>query len=297
MRPAVLVMVIAVFAAILTAMLARSWLERQVPAPVMTQDQPMTEILVVTRDVPSGAVLQSDDLRYEKWPDQAITPRLIVRQPDSDPKAQYLGQVARRPLAEGEPLSPAALFRTDASGVLAGLLTPGMRAVSIAITNPSAVSGFITPGDKVDIVLAADFQNTLEHDKKSSSAVIQRFAAETVLTDVKVLAIDQQIVRTHDGAAIPGKTATIEVTPKQAEILTAAGLLGTLQLVLRGLPADKTETEPAALPGDGYTGDTEASKALKKIIGTAHTTPHFGMGGTVIQINRAGVVSLEGVIR
>ncbi len=297
MRPAVLVMVIAVFAAILTAMLARSWLERQVPAPVVAEGQPMTEILVVTRDVASGATLQSDDLRYEKWPDQAITPRLIVRQPDSDPKAQYVGRIARRPLAEGEPLSSAALFRTDASGVLAGLLAPGMRAVSISITNPSAVSGFVTPGDKVDIVLAADFQNNLNQDKKSSSAIIQRFAAETVLTDVKVLAIDQQITRGHDGAAIQGKTATIEVTSKQAEVLTAAGLLGTLPLVLRGLPADKAEQEQASLPADSYTGDTEASKALKKLVGTTNTHAPSSNGGAVIQINRAGVVSSEGITR
>ena len=296
MRPAVIVMAIAVVAAFLTAMLAKSWMDGQAQKPVEVQTQSMTEVVVVARDVASGAALQADDLRYEKWPEQSITPRLIVHQSDNDPKAQYVGQVARRALVEGEPLSAASLFRTDASGVLAGLLAPGMRAVSISITNPSAVSGFITPGDKVDIVLAADFQNTLERDKKGSSSIIQRYAAETVLTDVKVLAIDQQIARAHDGAAIPGKTATVEVSPKQAEILTAAGMMGTLQLVLRGLPADKTEPQQAALPEAGYTGDTEASKALKILVGTKETHAKSG-GGTVIEINRAGQISVEGGVR
>jgi len=296
MRPAVIVMVIAAFAALITAMMAKSWADRQASKPAETSAQVMTEILVVAREVPQGSVIGSDDLRYEKWPDQAITPRLIVRQPDSDPKAQYLGQVARRLLVEGEPLSAASLFRTDASGVMAGLLSPGLRAVSISITNSSAVSGFITPGDKVDIVLAADFQSAMEQDKKGTPGTIQRYAAETILTDVKVLAIDQQITRGHDGAAVPGKTATVEVTPKQAEILTAVGLLGNLQLVLRGLPSDSVATDQSAVPSSGYTSDTEASKALKTITGSKGTHAHSASGAT-IQINRAGQISSEGIVR
>ncbi len=294
MRPAVLVVAIALVAALLTAILAKAWVDRQVAPPVEAQSQPMEEVLVIARDVTSGAALQSDDLRYEKWPQTAITPRLIVRQPDSDPKTNYTGQVARRALSEGEPLSAAALFRTDASGVLAGMLAPGMRAVSIAITNSSAVSGFITPGDKVDIVLAADFQNAAEHEKVGASSDVQRFAAETVLTDVKILAIDQQIARGKDGAAVPGKNATVEVTPKQAELLTAVGLLGNLQLVLRGLPGDQSEPQLSATPDQGFTSDTEASKALKMLVGGKPKSSAKGASGAFIHINRAGQISAEG---
>lgn len=294
MRPGVLVMAIAIVAALVTALLAKTWVDRQMVKPVAVQSQAMLEVLVVARDVTSGSVLQSDDLKYEKWPQTSLTPRLIVRQAGSDPKAQYLGQIARRPLSEGEPLSQEALFRADASGVLAGMLSPGMRAVSISITNPSAVSGFITPGDKVDIVLAADFQNTAERDKKAVSSVIQRYAAETILTDIKVLAIDQQIARGHDGAAIQGKTATVEVTPKQAEVLTAAGLLGNLQLVLRGLPNDKEQADPVPPSTPGFTSDTEASKALKGFLGDRETPAAKKSGGVLIHVNRAGHISAEG---
>lgn len=295
MRPAVLVMMIAASAAVLTAVLAKSWMDRQMPQPVENSAQATTEILVVARDVAAGTKLQTDDLRYEEWPEHNRTPRMIVRQPDSDPKSQYLGQIARRPLTEGEPLSGAALIRTEQMGVLAGMLTPGMRAVSIAITNPSAVSGFITPGDKVDIVLAADLQRMVEQGTGGRTPAIQRFAAETVLTDIRILAIDQQIARAKDGNTIQGKTATVEVTPKQAEILTAVGMLGQLQLVLRGLPMDKPETETASLSETGFTGDVDSSKALKTLLGSKPVHGHAA-SGSAITINRAGQIS-EGTVR
>jgi pilus assembly protein CpaB len=316
MRPVVIVMAVAVAAASLTALLAKHWVDRQTAKPVAEQTETMKEVLVVAHDVTSGTVLQSGDLRYDKWPQSAVSDRLIVRQDDADIKAQFVGQVARRALAEGEPVSKAVLFGTDMSGILAGMLAPGMRALSIAITNTSAVSGFITPGDRVDIVLAADFQNTVqrEREKGEGSSVIQRYAAETVLTDVKVLAIDQQVARGHDGAAMQGKTATVEVTPKQAELLTAAELVGNLQLVLRGLPpaeqgpqtvaaaevatATSAVVEPATTePTANFTGDTQASKALGSLVGQAPTPAKKSSGGTVIHINRAGQISVEGGLK
>jgi pilus assembly protein CpaB len=297
MRPAVFVMLLAGFAAMTTAVLTKSWMDRQTPQAPPVSTQSTTEILVIARDVAAGTALGSDDLRYERWPEHDLTPRMIVRQPDSDPKSQFVGQIARRPLNEGEPLWGASLLRTDALGVLAGMLAPGSRAVSIAITSSSAVSGFVTPGDKVDIVLAADLRNTLDQGSTDKSDVIQRFVAETVLTDIRVLAIDQQIARGRDGGALQGKTATVEVTPKQAEILTAAGMLGQLQLVLRGLPAEKGAEAPTAVPPDGrpspdanFTGDIESSKALQTML-SPRVIAHHLHSGTSIEVNRAGQIS------
>jgi len=287
-------MAVAIAAAVVTALLAKSWVDRQTAKPAEEAAQSMEDVLVLARAVTSGSVLQSDDLRYEKWPLSAVSPHVIVRLSDADPKSQYLGQIARRPLYEGEPLSQEALFRADATGVLAAMLAPGMRALSIPISNSSAVSGFITPGDKVDIVLAADFQNTAGRGKTESGAAIQRYAAETILTDVKVLAIDQKIARASDGAAIPGKDATVEVTPKQAELLTAAGLLGNLQLVLRGLSGGQPEAATQESTTPGYTGDTEASKALGALVGTKPAHSQIARGGELIHVNRAGQIVAVG---
>ena len=301
MRPIAIVLVVAALAAGLTGILAKAWLDRQVagpaPAPVA-----VSEVLVTARDVAAGSVISSDDLRYESWPNSVVTPRLVVRRPGEDPKAQLVGQVTRRALTEGEPFTAAATFRQDSSGVLAGILAPGMRAMSIAISNSSAVSGFITPGDRVDIILATDLQRSVESNggQNSGGGPILRYVSETVLDNVRVLAIDQQIIRGRDGAAIQGKTATVEVTPKQGEILATVGMIGTLQLVLRGLPDGQAA---AVAPEEGgpppFTPDTEASKALQSLAeGKAKPAkPSSGGGGATVKINRAGTITSEGFAR
>ncbi|OAN50421.1 hypothetical protein A6A04_18245 [Paramagnetospirillum marisnigri] len=294
MRPIAIVITVAAVIAVLTGFLAKLWLDRQAARPVAVV-QAVAEVLVSARDIAAGTVLSASDLRYESWPEALVTPRLMTRKDGADPKVQAVGQVARRDLAEGEPFTLAATFRADAVGVLAGLLSPGMRAVSIAITNPSAVSGFVTPGDRVDVLLATDVSKTLEQgERKDASGAILRYAAETVLSDVRVLAIDQQITRGRDGSAIQGKTATIEVTPKQAEILTTAAMVGSLQLVLRGLPGEAVAPAESA----GFTSDTETSRALQAMSEAREAParkPSGGGGG--VQINRAGHITSEGFSR
>jgi pilus assembly protein CpaB len=286
MRPALLVALLALFAAGITALLARSWLDKagtHAPAQV-----PSAEVLVVARDLPAGSALKSDDLRYDSWPLANLSPRLIRRNGVEDGRAAYEGKIARRQLLAGEPLSDEAVAKRDDSGLMASLLAPGMRAVSIAVTGSSAVSGFITPGDLVDVVVAADLARTMEGKTPVPTDRLMRYAAETVLRDIKVLAIDQQVARAADGGAVQGKTATVAVTPKQAEILTVAGLLGPLQLVLRGKSADPVP------PAHDYAGDMETSLALHSLAGSR------GGGHAAapsVEINRGGAVSVEGFSR
>jgi pilus assembly protein CpaB len=285
MRPvAIVLVVVAVLAAVLTGFLAKRWLEGQT-RPV-TEASHLVEVLVAAREVPAGTALASGDLRYDPWPSGAAVGRL-VRQGGDDPKAKFLGQVTRRALMDGEPFAETVVVRQDAAGVLAAMLAPGMRAVSVAITTASGVSGFITPGDRVDVVLAADVRKA-DSSNTDKGGPLVRFAAETVLEDVKVLAIDQQIARGRDGSAIQGKTATVEVTSKQAELLTAAGMLGNLSLVLRGFEADtaRTATQPTT-----FTSDIEASKALQALRGPK-SKPAVSHGSGV-QVNRAGQISTQ----
>lgn len=285
MKPVVVIMAaVAVLAALATAFLAQRWVAGQAARPVAAQPAATAEVLVVARDVPAGATLSSDDLRYDTWP-ASVAQNFIARKGD-DPKAQFLGMVPRRPLVEGEPFPTSAVTKLD-GGLLAVILEPGMRAVSVAITNASAVSGFINPGDRVDVVLAADFQRA-DQEVVGKGGPIVRYASETVLKDVKVLAIDQQVARGKDGAAIQGKTATLAVSPKQAEIIVAAGMLGQLSLALRP-QADENATAAAEPPPPGtppFTADIEASDAMKTITHGGGKSGDFG-----IRINRAGVVS------
>lgn len=286
MKPVVAVVAfVAVIAALATAFLAQRWVAGQTARPVAAQPAPTAEVLVVAREVAAGSSLTADDLRYEAWP-VANAQRFLVRTAADDPKTRFLDTVARRPLSEGEPFSEAAVATPNA-GLLAVLLEPGMRAASIAITNASAVSGFINPGDRVDVVLAADFQRA-DQDAAAKGGAFLRYASETVLTDVKVLAIDQQFAKGKDGAAIEGKTATIAVTPKQAEIIATAGLFGQLSLVLRAQTEPDLPPDPNAKPDPHpFTADVEASRAMKAMTRGGRAPG----GGTGIRINRAGVVS------
>ncbi len=283
MKPVVLgLAVVAVLAALATAFLAQRWvMGQQAARPAAFPSAPTAEVLVLSRDVAAGAPLSEDDLRFEAWP-AATAQRFITRASGEDVRARFVGMVSRRALAEGEPFPRSAVIKPDA-GVLAGLLEPGMRAVSVAISNASAVSGFIVPGDRVDVVLAADFQRT-DQEVVGKGGPIFRFAAETVLRDVKVLAIDQQMGPGKDGAAIQGKTATIAVTSRQAEVMIAAGMMGQLSLVLR--PQGMVE---AAAEAPAFTADIEASRAMRALTDGAGPRPGGGEPG--IRINRAGIVS------
>jgi pilus assembly protein CpaB len=286
MRPIVFVLtIIAVIAAGLAAFLAKRWLEQSAIRPT-SDAAALTEVLVAARDIAGGSVLQSGDLRFESWPSAAVNARLVVRAAGQDPLPTIVGTVARYGVAEGEPITQAALFRPDGSGLLAGMLGSNMRAVSISISNPSAVSGFILPGDRVDVVLGADVSR--DQSQGQGRGPVARFASETVLENVRILAIDQQIGHGRDGAAMQGKTATLEVSPKQAEIVTTAGLMGQLSLSLRSMTKD--DRPPS--PHPAFTADTEVSKALQAVRGPspAGKTAHGDAG---IRINRGGDITFH----
>ena len=285
MRPVVIIlMVVAVLAAGLTALLAKRWTDTQTTARANSAATDTVEVLVLARDVATGTALADADLRYERWP-QASAARFQTRKDGDDPKVRAIGQVAKRSLSEGEPFSASATFARDGSGILAGMLAPGMRAVSVAINNASAVSGFIVPGDRVDVVMAVDFQRADSEAAGKGGGSIVRYAAETVLTDVKVLAVDQQFAKGKDASTIQGKTATLEVSPAQAEVLATTALMGQLSLVLRGVGAQDV---PVASP-HAFTADTQASTAMRALAGGG-SKPAAKSGGSSIIVNRGGVI-------
>ena len=294
MRPiAVVLIVVAVIASGLAAFLAKHWMASSSRRAVETET---VGVLVAGRDIAAGTVLGAGDLRLDKWPRSTVSPRLITATGAQSPIPGYVGKITRFALTEGEPVTADGVFKQDTAGVLAGMLEPGMRAVSIPITNSSAVSGFVTPGARVDVVLAADVAR--DEGKRLESGPIVQYAAETILRDVRVLAIDQQIARGKDGPAMLGKTATLEVSPKQAEILTTAGMMGQLSLVLRSIaraPAKAVAKIPSL--ADPFTADTEVSKALEAVhAGAFAPAPESPKGRRIptVTVNRGGTISTTG---
>src|ERR1700693_1781230 len=220
-----------------TAFLARAWLVAQrsaelaEPSPVALP-APAKSVLVARSGVQRGQILKPDDLVWQVWPEGTIDKGYILlgsRTPES-----FAGWVARNPIGAGEPVSDSKIIAPGNRGFLAAVLRPGMRAVSVPVTVTSGISGFVFPGDAVDLLITYQVPANASDTAKAGGASFEHKAAETVLHDVRVIAIDQRL-ESKAGEAVVAHTATLEVTPKQSEIIALASEMGKLSLSLRSL--------------------------------------------------------------
>jgi len=264
MRPRILlVALLAVTTAGGAALLARNWLDAQRAALASAQQRPANaapaqkQILVAHQTIQLGRFLRAEDLRWQAWPADGILDRHIVN--DKRTIEDLVGSVARNRIAVGEPITDDRVVKPGERGFLAAVLTPGMRAISVGVNATSGISGFIFPDDRVDVMVA------VQMDLGDGDERIRRFASETVLHGIRVLAIDQA-ADDRDGKPALGKTATLEVTPKQAETIAVAAEYGNIVLALRGLAqtssADGTEEMPAQAEQPTYTWDFDVSRVL-----------------------------------
>lgn len=236
MSPIRLIILIgAAVAAIAAAFLVRNL--AQAPAPVIqteqqtvveTQEISETKVLVARRDLEIGDFVTVDDLEWADWPEKSIV--LGYRTEADSPNAieELAGSVVRVPIFENEPVLPRKLVKKGDTGTMAALIEPGMRAMSVEISTESASGGFILPNDRVDVIL------THQITQQSGGDIVERTATDTILQNVRVLAIDQ-IYLTEDegGASQVGNTATLEVNSKEAELIALSQRKGAISLSLR----------------------------------------------------------------
>lgn len=234
-----------------TGLVARSWLNNQRQEPVVAAAPPpvkKTYVMVADKDLPTGTFIKENLLTWQSWPDEKLHASYLIKN-KADLK-ELVGSVVRRPISAGEPVSTGRLIKPGSRGFLAAVLRPGYRAVSLRINATSSISGLIFPGDRVDVILT--------HSVRANGPT-QR-VSETVLTNVRILAIDQQ---TNDQTQAPkvGKHATFEVTPKQAEMFSVLSDMGKLSLSLRSLAKDEAELERLANSDEPLTeGEAEKGK-------------------------------------
>lgn len=255
-------LLILIAAALTAAIIVALVMRREVKAPTPVA---MTEVLVAARDVAAGENLKQSDFGFQSWPTDAVPAGAVRRgSPEYDAVA---GTRLRRGVLKGEPILEATLVQKAGGSFLAGSLQDGMRAVSIPVTAESSVGGFVRPGDRVDVILTYELRIDGGNGSDVSNArkVAERYAGESVLLDVKVLAVDQE-VRDVGKDAKPGRTVTLEVDPAQAEKLALAGRMGELSLSLRGLAAGRD------LRSGRFTVDLEVAKALDLASRASRTT-------------------------
>lgn len=196
--------------------------------------EPGPEILVATRALPVGTIIDSASLKFQPWPKELVGGAYFLK--DHTDMSKLLGTVVRFAITAGQPLTQGAVVKSGDRGFLAAALTPGMRAVTVPVSAQTGVAGFVFPGDHIDVVLTQDVAGGGDGPPLKVS--------ETILRNVRVLATDQ---RTDGQSGNDGKTpiqtfttVTVEATPKIAEQLAVAQTVGTLSLSLRAL-ADRPE--------------------------------------------------------
>jgi len=208
---------------------------QQVAAPAQVIEKvKYVDVLVATTNMSLGSRVSDQSVKWKQWPAEALSPALISN--DLRPQAieELKGAIVRSPILEGEPISEGKLVKAGASGVMAALLKPGMRAVTTRISVDTAAGGFIQPGDRVDIILTQTVQPSRSASSTQSSQRV--FIADTIFENVHVLAIDQTYSTSAEGgAAVIGSTATFEMSQEDAELLQQSVSKGDLSLTLRGI--------------------------------------------------------------
>ncbi|MBC8129291.1 MAG: Flp pilus assembly protein CpaB [Rhizobiaceae bacterium] len=186
----------------------------------------LTEVLVTERDMPMGTSV-NDMLGWQKWPEDGVSSTFILRSARPDAIQELKGSVARQSFFAGEPIREAKLIKTD-RGFMSAILPSGKRALAIQISADTSAGGFILPNDHVDVIMT--------RRKTDAGAETGELETETILSNLRVLAIDQTIEEQNGAKVVVGSTATLEVDPTQAEALTAAQPLAErLVLSLRAL--------------------------------------------------------------
>jgi len=273
-----------------TVFVARTWLAAQRAQPgIAAQQQPEPEgikVLVASVPLPTGIFVQEGQLRWQIWPGNDVPENYFT---DEEIGLEDLvGAVVRRSFNAGEPITPKRLIRPGERGFLAAVLRPGYRAIAIRVNATSGVSGLVFPGDRIDIIL------THSVSIQSGEEKYERRASETILENVRVLAIDQSV---DEDANKPSyaDNFTLEVTPKQAEMLSVVRELGGLSISLRSLAKDEEELERLTSQdeplqevdperGETHTWDSEVSRLIGRRSGTS------GDNKKVVNITRGNEV-------
>ena len=220
-----ILIVVAITLSLATIWMVRSWLlSNQTTQVAVTQPQhDGPQILVAKNNMPIGHVVTAGDFEFVTWPDDDTHDDYLTKQ--SNAQTSLIGSVVRHGVIAGEPITNARFVSPGQFGFMAAIISPGMRAVTVAVDRTSGLAGFIFPGDRVDLIVTHQVATIGDQP---------RFIIETFLQNARVLAVD---TKTDDQNGTPelSKTVTIEVTPSIAEGINVVLRMGTISLSLRSI--------------------------------------------------------------
>jgi len=255
----ILVLGLAIGSAVLAAYLAQGFLGGQKTATEVVEVNTVAtnDVLVALKDVPMGDKIGAGHIGWQSWPASSVTSLMITK--DSHPEALTTYDLARARVAifEGEPILEKKLVLPTQNGFMSAILPKGMRAVSVRITEETGAGGFILSNDRVDVILTR---------KGGNEGGVATAASETVLTDVKVLAIDQTFRQDEETnqVVVAKRTATLELNPRQAEVVSMVETAGLLSLALRSIAENdgKALADVGPKLADKYTNSSSGTDLM-----------------------------------
>lgn len=177
-------------------------------------------VLVAVRDIPLGKKLEAADIAWQEWPESNLPAGVIMRSGDPAASKSYVGMIARGRIYSGEPVRAERLISTD-KGYMAAILPKGKRAIAVRVEQETSAGGFILPGDKVDVILTRKVGD-------------KNMVSDTILQNIRVLAIDTTTAGEQETKNLsPKRTATLELSLNQSEIIVQAQQVGSIALALR----------------------------------------------------------------
>jgi len=237
-RARIVVLTIALGAGGIAAYLASGSDSRPPPPTEPVAQLQTVDVLVAKADIGLGQTVTPNDMSWQTWPAATASNSFIRRSDRSEAIKEITGSIARSPFIAGEPIREPKLIKANGSGFMAAILPQGMRATSTEISAETGAGGFILPNDRVDVILTRREKNP---DPKATGEIV---VTKIILSNIRVLAIDQAPKEKDGQNSVVGKTVTLELKPEQVTLLAAARQAGSLSLALRSI-ADINQTEIA----------------------------------------------------
>ncbi|APL96199.1 pilus assembly protein CpaB [Sphingomonas sp. BHC-A] len=287
----IVLLVGALIIAVTTALLARNMLSSSSAPPAGASSMPVEadqpHVLVATKALPVGTILDAESFRFQPWPKDLVEQAYYIKG-QADPQ-KLVGSVIRTAISAGQPMTLGSVIKPGERGFLAAALGPGMRAVTVPVSAQNSVAGFVFPGDRVDLVLTQSVSGGGEGEPLKVS--------ETILRNLRVLATDQRMDALGDDGKPVVQTysnVTIEVTPKIAEKIAVAQTIGSLSLSLRSLADNSSELDAAIAGSDVDLPDGSNSSTEKKLLASIAARPvdkgsTYSTGADVSRYQRSSV--------
>jgi pilus assembly protein CpaB len=286
----VLLLVGALVIAAVTAIMAKNMFTGASAPEAAAKPVPMgPEVLVATRSLPVGTIIDAEAIRFQPWPKELVENVYFQKGQPGVSASDLIGTVVRTEITAGQPLTQGSMIKPGDRGFLAAALGPGMRAVTVAVGTISGVAGFVFPGDRVDLIL--------NQELPGGEGQPGLKVAETILRNVRVLAVDQRTYSLNaEGKPIVKKAAnvTLEVTPKIAEKIQVAQMVGGITLALRSIADTTAELERAVASGEVNVPEVADPAAERRMLLAIASKPQdtastFTVGADVSRFQRSSM--------